>query len=261
MGYATDFFPASTNGGGGGGGITPVAATFANVAAMQASTDISSNDIVQTLGYTEENDGGQMVYVATNVDLSADVDGGSVIALANGLYAEAQFPTYYRPEMWGAVADNSANSADVNTAAFTAMFNYSRDVKTQVVEMGGGSYYINESIPFYKPFGGISLATGYYVVRGNGSTIKSTGRRTTSTDTLTIQTGIVSVNVASSTQRFQAGERARIYANTYQHSYMEGAILSYSGGVIQIDVDTTDFFIIPAKSIRYENGNRCKKPG
>ena len=223
-------------------GVTPVDASYENVAAMVAGTDLSSGNVIQTLGYNSLNDGGQMVYIVTDTDLSASVDGGSVIALADSLYAEAQFPPYYRPEMWGAKSDNSTASATTNATAMAAMFNYSRDVKTQAVYFSGGSYYINESVPFYKPLAGISNATGYYVVHGNGSTIKATGRRTTSTNTLTIQTGSVTLTVASDAQLFTVGDRIRVYANTYAYNFMEGTITDYTGTSLTVDVDTTEFF-------------------
>lgn len=278
MGYNTSFFSVGSGGGGGSttftgltdtpssysgqagkiptvnpaenglifadasGAVTPVDASYENVAAMVAATGLASGNIVQTFGYHTVNDGGQMVYVITNTDLSAQVDGGSVIALAGSLYAQAQFPPYYRPEMWGAKGDNSTASATANATALAAMFNYSRDTKTKPVYFSGGSYYINEAVPFYKPLAGINLATGYYVVYGNGSTIKATGRRTSSSDTLTIQTGSVTLTVASADQRFAVGDRIRVYANSYAYNFMEGTITDYTGTSLTVDVDTTEYF-------------------
>jgi hypothetical protein len=227
----------------GTGNVTPISAAFASVALMVADTNIVDGQTVATYGYYNLNDGGQMVYTVTDTDLSADVDGGSVIALANSLYAQAQFPPYYRPEMWGAKGDNNGASADINVSALTAMFNHGRDVSNKAVYFSGGKYFVNEAVPFYKPIAGVNYGTGYYVIHGNGTTIQSTGRSTTCADTFTVQTGEITLNLASSTQRWQVGERVKITDANSRYCWMAGEVTAISGSALTVDVDETNLFM------------------
>jgi len=211
---------------------------YPTVSALVSATDYASGDVVQTQGYNAENDGGQNTYTVTDTDLSASVDGGSVIDLGGGLYAEADFGEFYAPEMWGAKADNSTASADINVTAFTAMFAYmARNNKR--VEFATGTYYLNESVTMLAPLPfEQNYVNGFYTLNGNGATIRSTGRSTTSATSLTFTTGVKTLTVGSG-QRFQEGEKICI---SHKGNRMMAVVNSYSGTTLEAEVYQTDGF-------------------
>lgn len=225
----------------GAGGTTPIDSAYETVALMVAATDITTGDTVATYGYHALSDGGEMVYTVTDTDLSGDVDGGSVIALANSLYAQAQFPPYYRPEMWGAKASNSSADASNNVSAMNAMFLYNTD-NIKPVYFSQGTYYINESVQL-----SVKQSADQYRYYGNGCTIRSTGRSTSATANLPIQTGSVTVTVADETG-FQVGEQCRLTPGNSTgfgfgaNNLMQGEITGIVGRDITVNVTETRLF-------------------
>lgn len=235
--------------------------TYSDVAAMVAATNYASGDLIQTQGYYEANDGGQMVYTVTNTDLSASVDGGSVIDLGSGLYAQANFPNYYRPEMWGAKGDNSTASADINVTALQAMFDYAKIVaNNRPIKFSRATYYINESIIMYDPEAG-NLCTGEYFIDGNYANIRSIGRKDTTATSLSFSVGSKTMTVRDD-KRYKAGERIKIvypYGSSGggRGNWMEGTVTSYSSTTLVVDVTTLNYHQINRlTSLRLETGSK-----
>lgn len=225
----------------GAGGATPIDSAYENVAAMVAATDISNGDTIATYGYYDLSDGGQMVYTVTNTDLSGDVDDGSVIALANSLYAQAQFPPYYRPEMWGAKGDGLTTSASTNSTAFQAMWDYiglSAD-NVRTVIYSGGLYYQDETVTAF-PY---TAATNEWKVEGNFSTIRSTGHSGSSSTSMSIGTGskTFTYSVDSSVSKIQVGDTVKISANLSLQNWMKGDVTAFSGTSMTVNVTETNF--------------------
>ncbi len=218
------------------GMVTPINSAYASVALMVSATGISNGDTVATEGYYSLSDGGEMLYTVTNTDLSASVDGGSVIALSGSLYAQAQFPPFYRPEMWGAKGDNSTASATVNVTAFTNLFAYMVS-NNNPVELNSGTYYLNNSVPMLAPlpFDG-NYADGFYVINGNGATLQSTGRSTSTSTSLTFSTGVKTLTVGSGLD-FVAGDKVCI---SYSGNRMMAVVNSYSGTTLVANVYQVD---------------------
>ena len=248
------------------GMVTPISSAYDSVASMVAATDISNGDTVATEGYYSLSDGGEMLYTVTNTDLSASVDGGSVIALAGSLYAQAQFPPFYRPEMWGAKDDNSTASATTNVTAFTNLFAYMVS-NNKPVELNSGTYYLNNSVPMLAPLPfDANYADGFYVIKGNGATLRSTGRSTSTSTSLTFDTGVKTMTVGSG-QGFVPGDKVCI---SYSGNRMMAVVNSYSGttlvaNVYQVDgyelmqyrSSSFDFNIVPGttSTVSLQNGH------
>ena len=77
---------------------------FKNVDAMKNCLTLISGDVVQTLGYYEENDGGEGLYEIVN-DSPLEDDGGSVHDLDNGLKAKLIIKDAINIKQFGAKGD------------------------------------------------------------------------------------------------------------------------------------------------------------
>lgn len=134
-----------------GGNITVEGAADASTiydgnTGMISDTDLAVGDIIETRGYTTPGDGGAATYV---VSATGTVDGGSVIALDNGLVAVTDFGGITCPTQWGAVKNSSA-SASENVTAFNSMFGY-------IESLGGEKCSVNVSTGVYHLNGDVLL--------------------------------------------------------------------------------------------------------
>jgi len=134
---------------------------FNNVLAMQQATSLKTGDVVSTLGYHQAGDAGDNSY--SIVSTGEKADGGSLIALQNGLQAKAVFPGgEIRIEQFGAIGvddsqNNTANAFD-NTQA---MQHAHRLGKT--ITYGAKTYY----------FSSISIARGGIAGQGEHTVLVS----------------------------------------------------------------------------------------
>ena len=117
---------------------------FNTKALMVADASLVENEVVETRGYTTAGDGGATVYT---VSATGTADGGSVIALSNGLFAVTDFGGTTCATQWGAVRNNSA-SGTINSVAFNAMFLYVANTGGDMcsVNVTTGNYSIADTI-------------------------------------------------------------------------------------------------------------------
>ena len=117
----------------------PYQYTFANVEEMKAY-DLEAGEQCETLCYSRIGDNGGNTYIAETTGVADD---GSVIALANGLFAHATSDMRY-VEKWG--ADNTGEYD--STAAIQACIDYN---KGKVIEFQGGTFKTSEPLyTYYK---------------------------------------------------------------------------------------------------------------
>ena len=111
---------------------------FENIEAMKNCLELLQNDVVQTLGYYEKNDGGQGLYRIVNDNGLVD-DGGSVHTLDNGLKAKLIIENdTVNIKQFGAKADlDTFDNAN-------AFINSSKVAKNVLVP--AGNYYVGENI-------------------------------------------------------------------------------------------------------------------
>ena len=116
---------------------------FNNVEDMKNCLTLSPGDVVQTLGYYEENDGGNGLYKIVN-DVALEDDGGSVHGLENGLKAKLIIKNNcINVKQFGAYGDNSHN----DTAACRNAIESARvNSNINEVHFPSGKYLISNTI-------------------------------------------------------------------------------------------------------------------
>jgi hypothetical protein len=108
---------------------------FDTVTSLQNANDLSVGMTVKTMGYYVVGDGGGAVYVVQNSN--ATVDGGSVIALQNGLKAILVEPQAVNYKMFGALG-NGVNDDGVQ---MKNAHNYANSLEIPVINLNG-DYYV-----------------------------------------------------------------------------------------------------------------------
>ena len=119
-------------------GAADASTIFNTASGMIADSSLVDGDVVETRGYTTAGDGGATVYT---VSATGTADGGSVIALTNGLFAVTDFGGVTCPTQWGAVKNTSASSSE-NVTAYNSMFRY-------VESFGGAKCSVSVSTGIY----------------------------------------------------------------------------------------------------------------
>ena len=119
---------------------------FSNVATMIASEDLTSGDVVVTLGYYDANDGGEGTYLITS-NGSASYH---VLETAGGLYAHLITDSTVNVDALGAKGDGITDDADI--------INYALENYDEIQLSAGKNYYITSTIhvPYGKSFIGNS---------------------------------------------------------------------------------------------------------
>ena len=135
---------------------------FDTVAQMKAATDLSSGDIVRTLGYHAKGDGGGALYKITNTGTPNEMD---VIAVGI-LSANLIVPALATPEIYGAHCDGVHNDAPYIQSAIDS----GHPVLLSKNYLTTSSVYIGNQEP--------SISGGYkknLVIDGSKSTVTYTG--------------------------------------------------------------------------------------
>ena len=117
---------------------------FQTQTGMTSDADLVVGDIIETRGYTTAGDGGAAIYI---VSATGTADGGSTIALDNGLFAVTDFGGITCPTQWGAVKNSSA-SASENVTAYNSMFGYIESLGGDKcsVNVSTGEYHLNADV-------------------------------------------------------------------------------------------------------------------
>lgn len=85
---------------------------YNNVEQMKNDDRLEAEDVVQTLGYYEANDGGAGLYKIVDDDMLVD-DGGSIHDLENGLKAELIIKDFVNVKQFGAKGDGNYDDSGV----------------------------------------------------------------------------------------------------------------------------------------------------
>ena len=113
---------------------------FANVAEMKACTNLVDGDVVQTLGYYEEDDGGSATYKIVDDNTLVD-DKGSVHDLTNGLKAKLMAKSTINVKQFGAKGDGTNDDTTFINNALNFASEYSLDLI-----FSGGNYLISDTL-------------------------------------------------------------------------------------------------------------------
>lgn len=142
---------------------------FKNVDAMKKCLTLISGDVVQTLGYYEENDGGEGLYEIVN-DNSLEDDGGSVHELNNGLRAKLIIKNdTVNVKQFGARGDGETN----DTLAIQTALDFIKEGNTIVIPTG--SFLIKDIISCDKALNLTGLLNGNLYGDFSRILIKETG--------------------------------------------------------------------------------------
>ena len=118
--------------------------SFDTVSDMVGSNDLVAGNVVQTLGYYSQADGGDNLYLIEN-DIGQPIDGGLYILLANGLVAKGIFPkNYYTPLQWGAVRDGVTDASPEIQIALDAVIG----IDGGRLHFPAGDYLMNSVVSF-----------------------------------------------------------------------------------------------------------------
>lgn len=163
----------------GSGDVTWSADSGFETAEDMKSASLSAGDTVETQGRLSYGDGGAMLYEIKDSSESLTDDGGSVITLNNGNFAQAIISGPVSPVAWGVkINDSSESVATANTLALNKMFKYvgdsisSADDATVAVVFPGELIYINGEVKL--PIGSSTNGTlrqGIFFINFNGSKI------------------------------------------------------------------------------------------
>lgn len=105
------------------------------------SANVSNNIVVKTFGYYEKNDGGDGTYYISNEELTAD--GGSIVALNNGLFAKLIINDTITTKQFGAKGDGITN----DTEKIQALFDYvSANKKDGITILVNGMHLVNKNL-------------------------------------------------------------------------------------------------------------------
>lgn len=81
---------------------------FDNVASLKDATDLENGQIVKTLGFYSQNDGGAATYIISNETLTADES--FIIELQNNLFAKLQHTSKINIKQLGARSQDKENN-------------------------------------------------------------------------------------------------------------------------------------------------------
>ena len=141
---------------------------YNNVADMKADTKLKIGNMVITLGYYEENDGGHGEYIIVDDDSLVD-DGGSIHVLTNGLKAKLIIDDSIVPEVFGAYGDETHDDSTFIQSAI----NYATNNK-YILELNK-KYLITSSIEISGQYFNLHGENSIITYTGNDSAIKITG--------------------------------------------------------------------------------------
>lgn len=116
---------------------------FFDTVADMVAYNLTAGDTAETLGYYAANDGGAGTYKI--VDSGATVDGGSIIALNNGLKAQLIIEGKANVKQFGAKGDNSTD----DTEAIQNAINFAKS-KVIPVYVPVGTYRISQIVLDYQ---------------------------------------------------------------------------------------------------------------
>jgi hypothetical protein len=123
--------------------------SFDTLATAQASTSIVAGETFSTAGRSIPGDGGGAYYTSTATDLSSTENAGSIVSLANTLYATANFGGTVTPVHFGAVI-NDDTYATSNVVAINNMFVFVRNEPigrpAPYISFPSGTYYIDDTL-------------------------------------------------------------------------------------------------------------------
>lgn len=142
---------------------------FENIETMKNNVVLKEGDVVQTLGYYEENDGGSAKYKIVN-DSSLTDDGGSVHDLSNGLKAKLVIEGNLNVKQFGAKGDGTAD----DTIAIQNAINFAS--KGDNIYFPNGNY-LAHSLVITKRLNLIGQSSTT-IVAGVGTTITFNGEET-----------------------------------------------------------------------------------
>ena len=149
-------------------GAADASTIFNTASGMIADSSLVDGDVVETRGYTTAGDGGDTVYT---VSATGTADGGSVIALTNGLFAVTDFGGVTCPTQWGAVK-NTSDSSSENVTAFNSMFRYVEVTGGEKVSVSvsTGVYHLNATVKLPQSVSGAEQA---FLIDFNSSELKA----------------------------------------------------------------------------------------
>jgi hypothetical protein len=155
-------------------GAADASTIFNTVVGMVADSSLVDGNVVETRGYTTAGDGGATVYTVSATGTS---DGGSVIALTNGLFAVTDFGGVTCPTQWGAVKNDSASSSE-NVTAYNSMFRYVESIGGDKcsVNISTGVYHLNATVKLPQS---IVQAEVSFLIEFNNSELKATASNIT----------------------------------------------------------------------------------
>lgn len=115
---------------------------FSNVEEMRKCVNLVEGDVVETLGYYEENDGGGGKYNIRLKNTDDEDDGGSLHVISNGLVAELIIKNELLIDNFGTKGDGITD----DTLAIQKAFEYARSKNIKVFANTYKTYLISESV-------------------------------------------------------------------------------------------------------------------